>query len=261
MKKIFTLAALAALSLGVYADDTYVTTTEVNINGTDYTLTWGEAQDWTNNDTSYDWWDGSTDTYSLAAGNFALRFTWLNDDDMNYSDVVAEIYDSTPAYWDWTVGDASGWGDLYTACTTIDFEYTENGEEADWVATGSSNSEFGGTYELLMIRVDDVFFVMASINRSQEDVLAVYKVTSFGITTDAVTALLTGNPYFIEDLTLSVGTIAEATDDDTDTAIDNILTSAEETESDGEIYNVAGQKVTEAYKGLVIKDGKKYFAK
>lgn len=256
MKKIFTLTALAALTTGIYADD-YITTTGINIDGTDYALTWGEAQDWTNDDTSYSWWDGTTDTYDLDEGDFALRFTWLNDDDMNYSDVVAEIYDSTPDYWDWTVGDASGWGVLYDSCSMIDFEYYENGVDAsfDWIATGSSNSEFGGTYELLMIRVGDILYVMASINRSEEDVVAVYKVTSFGITTAAVTAVLTGNPYFIEDLTLSVGTVEKSNTGITDVQIDT------DDDDDAQLYNLAGQKVGTDYKGIVVKNGKKYVAK
>lgn len=140
MKKFFTLISLAMFTGSVFADDyEYVTTSQISVNETTYYLTWGDASELTNNDTSGSWWDGATDTHSLAAGDFAVRFTWSNTRDINYSDVVAELYDSNSNYWDWTVGDASGWGTLQGNFTLV---YTEDGEVADNVAPGTSNGEF-----------------------------------------------------------------------------------------------------------------------
>lgn len=255
MKKIFTLFAVAVAALSAYADDTYVTTTQVNIDGTDYVLTWGEAQTLTNNDTSASWWSGGTDTYALEAGDFALRFTWKNTSDVNYSDVVAELYDATPSYWDWTVGDAGGWGDLYTACTDVMFEYYEDGEGATQVVTGSSNGEFGGTYELLMVRKGTTLLVQASILRSTTGVTAQYYVTSTGFTTDAVTAVLTGNPYFVEDITIAEGEISLPT------AISTIEASSVSESSD--VYSISGVKVNSSCltKGVYIQNGRKFIVK
>ena len=50
----------------------------------------------------------------------------------------------------------------------------------------------------------------------------------------------------------------DGSEEDQVTAIKNVKTAAK---NDGAIYNLAGQKVNAAYKGVVIKDGKKYIQK
>ena len=185
--------------------------------------TWGTATSFgagSTYDTSYTWWDNGTGkgltATSLSSGNFAVRYTWENTDDVNYSDVVVELYDSTPYYWDWTLasldssdttgGTLDAWGDLQSDTNTT-FSYTEDGSSATWVAPGGSDGDFDGKYEVVIVRVGTTLVVQATINRASGEV-AVYTVTQTSFTTSALSSTLTGNIYFIDDITVATGTLS-----------------------------------------------------
>lgn len=81
--------------------------------------------------------------------------------------------------------------------------------------------------------------------------VAVYTATTTEFTEEALTTVLTGNPYWIDDITIAEGTIS------TTTGISSISAEA----SDAAVYNLSGQKVSSSYKGVVIKNGIKVIQK
>lgn len=244
------MAAAVAAALPAVAAD-YVVTESVTVGGTEIALAWDCGATLTNNDVSASWWTGGTDAVSLT-GDFQVRLTWQNSTDPNYSDVVVELSYPDSLYWDWTLGADDGWGDLLTNCTSTTFSYTEDGEEATQVTPGSSNGEFQGLYELVVVRSGTTLYVQASIVRTADgfdNQVAVYTVVSEGFSTDDMTFLLTGNPYFISDLMVYYP--CEGTCNCTES------TGLDAPEADYEVvsteyYTISGAKVDEPQKGVNI---------
>lgn len=233
------------MALPAMASD-YVYTESVTVDDNTISLSWDCGTTLTNNDTSTSWWDGGTDAISLT-GDFQLRVTWENSSDPNYSDAVVEFYDSTPYYWDWTLGESSGWGDLMTNATATTFVYTEDGTETDIVIPGTSNSEFQGLYELVAVRSGTTLLVQVSLVRTADDYndqVAVYTVTTTGFTTDDLTFVITGNPYFLSDIIYY-----EAGECDSTAIVD---TSVDAEVVATEYYTISGAKVSEPAKGVNI---------
>lgn len=67
------------------------------------------------------------------------------------------------------------------------------------------------------------------------------------------------NKAYLKDITASASKISLPFNDDETTAIDNITIS--QYDNDAPMYNMAGQRVSESYKGVVIQNGKKYIRK
>lgn len=248
--KSFIMAAAAAVALPSVAAD-YVKTESVTIDNTAISLNWDCGTILANNDTSTTWWDGASDVVSVT-GDFQVRLTWQNTTDPNYSDVVVEFYDSSSNYWDWILGATSGWGSLMTACTSTTFSYTEDGEEATQVVPGTSDSEFQGLYELVAVRSGTTLYVQASLVRTADgfdEQVAVYTVVSTGFSTEALTFLLVGNPYFISDLTIYYPCEGTCNCED-NTGIDALSADYEVVAT--EYYTISGAKVDEPQKGINI---------
>ena len=202
-----------------------VTTNYITYDGTKYSFSWGSSTAMTNNDSDgATWWNGATSTVSLSSGNFAVRFTWENTRDVNYSDVVLEFYNSSSSYFDWTVGiepseGSDPWGALilsngsYLSGINVYSAFTADGETGtNWIAPGTETGEFGGTYEVVVLRTRTTLIINATILHDAGGyVTSTYTVVVTGFTTDALTGLLNGNPYWIDDPCYNTGTISTNT--------------------------------------------------
>lgn len=190
-----------------------VTTNSLTFGDDTFTFDWADEAELTNNDTSGTWWDGTTASLAISKGDFALRFAWRNSRDTSYSDVVLELFDGASNSWDWTFGSEVSdiWGDLADAALAIEGCYTEAvwdsdegeyvvDEDATWVTPGTEDA-FGGNYELVCVRVDSTLIVNATVLRSADNSIATYTIVTSGFSADTLSALLTGNPYFIDDVT------------------------------------------------------------
>lgn len=244
------MAAAVAVALPSVAAD-YVKTESVTIDDTAISLNWDCGTTWENADTDGSWWNGSVGNTVSLSGDFSLRVTWSNTRDANYSDVVVEFYNSSLLYWDWTIGDVAGWGDLLTAGTTT-YAYTEDGETADWVSTGTSNGEFQGLYELVAVRSGSTLLVQVSLVRTADgfdEQVAVYTVTTTGFTTDDLTFTMTGNTYWIDSI-VYYGICEGTCNCDDNTGIDALSADYEVVAT--EYYTISGAKVDEPQKGINI---------
>ena len=202
-----------------------VTTNYISYDGTKYSFDWGTSTAMTNNDSDGDtWWNGATSTVSLSSGDFALRFTWENTRDPDYSDVVLEFYNSS-GYFDWTVGVEPSVGDpwgllvLNNSATdwasgiSVESAFTADGETGtNWVSPGAITGDFGGTYEVVVLRTGTTLIINATIlHDSGGYVVSTYTVVVEGFTTAALTGLLNGNPYWIDDPYYATATISKST--------------------------------------------------
>ena len=202
-----------------------VTTNYISYDGTKYSFEWGSSTAMTNKDTNgTSWWDGATSTVSLSSGDFALRFTWENTRDPDYSDVVLEFYNSSYSYFDWTVGvepteGSDPWGALmlsngsYLSGMSVYSAFTADGEAGtNWVSPGAITGDFGGTYEVVVLRTGTTLIINATIlHDSGGYVVSTYTVVVEGFTTAALTGLLNGNPYWIDDPCYNTATITTST--------------------------------------------------
>ena len=182
----FAPVALAAAALVFAAcSETYVGITEVveaeevgtvsyryTINGTTYSVDDFEGPtSLTNNDTSWEWWNGATD-YVGVSGNFCLVFWWTQSAD-DYADNTFEII-ADGTYWDYSIGSAvsTGWGDLYSS---------DNAS----LAEGSS---LLGDWQVVVLRYGSTLAAMAT----NSDYTFYY--TDTGFTTSDCSIGFTGNP-------------------------------------------------------------------
>lgn len=159
------------------------------------------AESVTNNDASGDWWTGGTD-YISVTGDFVVQYKWTNTRDTSYTDAVVELTDGTD-YWDNTTF-ADLWGNLYTAASTTSSAFYLNGAETTSVALGTEGY-FGGDYTVTIVRNGDGLIICENLVNTDGDVYA-YVITQSGFTTADLTVGLTGNPYWIDDITVATST-------------------------------------------------------
>lgn len=182
--------------------------TRTAFNGTVMVL--GATSSVKNNDTLGTWWDGATDSISVA-GDFIIKWSWSNTRDKNYTDAVVELTDGTK-YWDTTSLEGGGWGDLFTATTKTTETWYLNGKVVSKSLTIGTD-DFTGDYVATVVRNGDMLVVVINLTRTNKDVYSWICVQE-GFTTDALTACINGNPYWIDDVkvTYRSGTVCETHD-------------------------------------------------
>ena len=168
-----------------------------------------------NTDTTGTWWDSSAMGQRTVSGDFAVQYTWTNTRDVNwYQDVVLELTDGE-AYFDMNFFmSATAWGSpaLWTASETATRTTTTtyNGEAATLPAQGGSDS-FEGDYTATFVRLGSTLTITQTIVLTDGNVWEVVDVfTEFP--TGELTVQLTGNPYWVDDIRVTVGDVQKIID-------------------------------------------------
>ncbi len=188
-------------------------------NGYNY-ITLSAAAEVANTDTSGEWWDSDALGAKALKGNFAIRYTWMNTRDPNwYQDVVFELTDGTKFFDMNFFNPAGAWGELWVASetSTVTTTITKNGAEATLVEQGdTANNAYLGAYTLYVTRIGSTVTMYQEIVcgtvdgegnfTASGDVWVVNSVFT-GFTTGALTGQITGNPYWVDDITVESGSI------------------------------------------------------
>ena len=168
-----------------------------------------------NTDTTGTWWDSSAMGQRTVSGDFAVQYTWTNTRDVNwYQDVVLELTDGE-AYFDMNFFmSATAWGSpaLWTASETATRTTTTtyNGEAATLPDQGGSDS-FEGDYTATFVRLGSTLTITQTIVLTDGNVWEVVDVfTEFP--TGELTVQLTGNPYWVDDIRVTVGDVQKIID-------------------------------------------------
>ncbi len=162
-----------------------------------------------NTDTSGTWWDSSAIGAKTVSGDFVVQYTWKNTRDVNwYQDAVIEITDGT-TYFDMNFFMSSGaWGDMtHGAITTT---ATLNGEPAT-VPTQPTTDSFAGSYTVRIARFGNTVTITQTAVLDSGDVWEVVDVIA-DFPTASVTTQITGNPFWLDDIRVTVGTLTKVID-------------------------------------------------
>ena len=153
------------------------------------------------------WWGTPVGLIDVS-GDFAVRYYWKNAADQNYyHNAVLEMTDGTN-YFDMNILNAStAWGEFMTNFGTVTHEgtVTKNGVEATPPSTTTS-AGFSclGDYSASLVRIGSTLIVRQKIELENGDIWeAVDKFSGF--TTSDLTVQINGNPYFADDLRVTVG--------------------------------------------------------
>jgi len=186
------------------------------------TISYNAAAAVTNNDTDGAWWNGATASTALT-GDFVAQYTWKNTRDTSYTDVVLELTDGTK-YWDNTIFDDNGWGDLYTGATVVSDKFYLNGVETSEVALGTA-SYFEGTYTATIVRNGSGLIVCVNLAKTNGDQYA-WIIEQSDFSTADLTVCLTGNPYWVDDITIATGYASVVVTESNATLAYNVATGA-----------------------------------
>ena len=153
------------------------------------------------------WWGTPVGLINVS-GDFAVRYYWKNAADQNfYHNAVLEMTDGTN-YFDMNIlNGSSAWGSFMTNFGTVTHEgmVTKNGAEATPPSTETS-AGFSclGDYSASLVRIGSTLIVRQKIKLENGDIWeAVDKFSGF--TTSDLTVQINGNPYFADDLRVTVG--------------------------------------------------------
>ena len=213
-----------AVATVVWTDavETDTTIDTITIGDSAYTLTYatnGTAV--TNNDSDGGWADGNPKSgVQNLTGDFAIVYTWTNSRDQNYADTWVELFDANGKYIDVAVcdpgtnGSYNIWGfptdsDNLVTGTTISASYTVNGEIETSLPTLGTANAFGGDYVTYVVRVGSTLKVVVTL--TQDTNVKVYTYTVSDFTTDAITLQLSGNTYWLDNITVATAALTEVT--------------------------------------------------
>ena len=164
-----------------------------------------------NNDDDPNWWApaGSIPSSQKAVtGDFAVQYFWTNTRDINwYQDVVLELTDGTNTFDMNFFMSATFWGSLWakTDTATLTTTVTCNDETATLPAQPTTDS-FEGNYNATIVRIGSTVTITQVAELTSGDVWKVVDVFT-GFTTAPLTAQITGNPYWVDDLKVTVGEV------------------------------------------------------
>lgn len=162
----------------------------------------------TNTDTSGDWepWPQVMGVCSVTA-DFAVQYTWLNTRDVNwYQDVVLELTDGTryltKNFFAEGLVNADSIPQLWTG--TLNRTVTFNGETATLPAQGdTANGRFAGDYTANIVRIGSMLIIEQTLVASDGTWKVVDRYENFP--ESDLNVQLTGNPYWVDDLRVTVG--------------------------------------------------------
>ena len=199
-------------SFGAYVDDVatcecgatkvkYVvgsTTAEVIFESRD------DAEVVTNTDTSGAWWDSDPMGQKQISGDFAVQYSWKNTEDANwYQDVVLELTDGSLFFSKNFLISAPISNDsmLWTG-TPITTVTCSDGSAS--IPTQPTTETVLGDYTASIVRIGDTLIVTQV---AELDSGITWKVVDRyeGFTKNDLTVQINGNPYFADDLRVTVG--------------------------------------------------------
>ena len=149
-----------------------------------------------------------------VSGDFAIRYTWTNTRDPNwYQDIVFELTDGTNVFDMHFLLGSNASGSLWTKSETATYTGTVtcNGEPATVPAQPTPES-FAGDYSLTAVRIGSTLTVTQVATLESGDVWNVVEVFTGFPTTLNLTAKVTGNPWWIDDLKVTVGDVKKVVD-------------------------------------------------
>ena len=168
----------------------------------------------------------------------------------NYLVVVTNDYGRDDSdYSEYIVlrSDAYGWGNAYDSSNLVTDGF-------DW---DTFTSDIAGATVVVTVTNDGSTANITSVATSADENTVMTESIDFDVDDDTtIRAFLTVEAGYLDGITSS---IAANSSDDSETGISSVV--VEEEEGDGTIYNLSGQEVDSSYKGLVIKNGKKYISK
>lgn len=180
--------------------------------GTDsYTGVIEQVTDFTNNDTSVDWWNGITSDISMS-GDSVTVITWENTRDPNYYDYAFEgLFTDT----DGTLGyvDVSADGAWLTwNCTNYESPTISASNDGTVETAGNSNAGYG-TYKATVVRIGTVLTVVVEFTANGADAVTWTRTgTAVGVPTADFALRIAGNPYFLDNFVAYYGTVTQVTD-------------------------------------------------
>lgn len=163
-----------------------------------------------NTDPTGTWWDSSAIGAKTVSGDFVVQYTWENTRDPNwYQDAVIEITDGTTNF-DMNFFVSSGaWGDMTHGGVT-NVSTTLNGAAATLPAQPTTDS-FAGDYTAKIERFGDTVTITQTAVLEGGDVWVVVDEIA-GFTTAPVTTQITGNPFWLDDIRVTVATLTKVID-------------------------------------------------
>ena len=209
------------------------TVKSVTIGGKAYVVTYATNGDAvTNTDTTGTWWDNPVGTTNVA-NDFAVVYTWDKSEDEYNTDAVIEIIDGTDFY-EVQVGMGSTEGKNGSAGfkndTSVDpilttenmytSVLTKNGQTVEDVYPGlnpaggamdQKSFSFNGSYVAVVVRAGAQIVIEVTFTPATGEDVYVYTYTATYSVTNALAIKLAGNPYFLDDITVDVGTITAVT--------------------------------------------------
>lgn len=163
-----------------------------------------------NNDPSGDWWNGGT-AYTKLSGDFSVTLSWKNERDPEWAqDVVVEFYTDTTAkkYFGVQLPNAepqnAQWGNEAGAVMTK--KITIDGEEVEQLP-GQPNDVWKGDYTAIAYRIGDTFYEKLSMVSEKDNKTYAIEWKITGAPTDDVMVGLTGNPWWVDNIKLAIGSI------------------------------------------------------
>ncbi len=214
-----------------------VTPNTVTISGTTYTLSFGTASSVTNIDTNLtDWWNTATAGQS-ATGDFAVVYTWEKTDtestyntDIGIDVISGAVFDEnnyvTSATQFYTLqigmGGNTGWGDPVITGSAYSSAVRVNGDawtEENFPGTntnstsmnGNNSFSFLGNYETVIARVGSQVVLQVTFVQAGTGDVYVYTYTALYSTSADLAMRVSGNPYYVDNITVATGTLTEVT--------------------------------------------------
>lgn len=165
----------------------------------------------TNTDTSGAWWDSDPMGQKQISGDFAVQYSWKNTEDANwYQDVVLELTDGSLFFSKNFLISAPISNDsmLWTG-TPITTVTCSDGSAS--IPTQPTTETVLGDYTASIVRIGDTLIVTQV---AELDSGITWKVVDRyeGFTENDLTVQINGNPYFADDLRVTVGEMKKTTE-------------------------------------------------
>ena len=168
----------------------------------------------TNTDTSGEWDPWVWVNVTPVSGDFAIQYTWKNTRDANwYQDIILQLTDGTNYLTKNFLASAllNTETDPQLWTGTLNSTVTFNGETATLPAQGdTANGCFAGDYTANIVRIGSTLIIEQTLVASDGTWKVVDRYENFP--ESDLNVQLTGNPYWVDDLRLTVGEMNKTTE-------------------------------------------------
>lgn len=172
------------------------------------------AEEVTNTDTSGGWDPWVWVNVTPVSGDFAIQYTWKNTRDANwYQDIILQLTDGTSYLTKNFLASAllNTETDLQLWTGTLNSTVTFNGEAATLPEQGdAANGRFAGDYTANIVRIGSTLIIEQTLVASDGTWKVVDRYENFP--ESDLNVQLTGNPYWVDDLRVTVGEMKKTTE-------------------------------------------------